>query len=133
MKKISLKTDRKEQFVNITRMVSNAVEAAGIKEGICVVYNPHTTAGVTINEAADPDVVTDMLAEFKKIVPDHDNYKHLEGNSSSHIKATIVGNSSTIPVQDGKLILGTWQGIYFCEFDGPRSRNFIVQCIGTDK
>ena len=128
--KYNVQTKSKVELVDITRDVQNAVAKAGLSEGICLVYIPHTTAGVTINEAADPAVVQDITKEINKIIPFHDNYKHLEGNSAAHIKSSLFGISTQIPVSGGKLTLGTWQGIYFCEFDGPRHRSFIVQLLG---
>lgn len=115
------------EFINITSEVRKAVRAAGVSQGICTVFVPHTTAGVTINENADPDVVRDMLMELEKIVPFNDHYAHREGNSAAHIKASLMGFSVQIIVDAGHLILGTWQGIYFCEFDGPRRRSVQVQ------
>jgi secondary thiamine-phosphate synthase enzyme len=100
-----------------------------IEEGMCLVYSQHTTCGITVNENADPDVKRDMLQEIDKIVPFEDDYHHLEGNSATHIKSTLVGSSVTIPVSKGTLLLGTWQGIYLCEFDGPRNRHVTIQII----
>jgi len=124
-----VKSGRRTEFIDITAQVVSIVKAGGIKDGICTVFVPHTTAGVTINEAADPAVQSDMIAEFNKIVPFEDGYTHLEGNSAAHIKATLVGSSVSIPISDGALSLGTWQGVFFCEFDGPRRRN--VHCAVT--
>ncbi len=120
---------RKEDFTNITVKVKEAVGQSGIKDGICVVYCPHTTAGITINENADPDVVTDMLLGLEKAFPDRREFKHAEGNSTAHLKASFVGASQTVIVCEGGLLLGTWQGIYFCEFDGPRNRRFYVKVV----
>ena len=128
-----LSTNKQTELIDITSTVKKSVSDSNIKEGICVVYIPHTTAGVTINEAADPAVVTDIIKEINKIIPFHDNYKHMEGNSHAHIKSSLFGASIQIPVKNNTLTLGTWQGIYFCEFDGPRSRNFYVQINGNDK
>lgn len=130
MEKISLSTGNKNEFVNITHQVSSIVAKMGVRDGFCTIYSPHTTAGITINEAADPDVVHDILKELRKIVPDHDNYRHREGNSSAHIKTSMMGPSVNIPVASGRLCLGTWQGIFFCEFDGPRTRSVYVQVTG---
>ncbi|HWR31254.1 MAG TPA: secondary thiamine-phosphate synthase enzyme YjbQ [Negativicutes bacterium] len=127
MEQITLHTPA-EDFVDITGQVRQIVEAGKIKNGLCQIFVPHTTAGVTINENADPDVVTDMLAALKRMVPDLP-YRHGEGNSPAHVKSTLVGCSMTIPIVDGRLCLGTWQGIYFCEFDGPRTRQVWVQVI----
>ncbi|HOV37134.1 MAG TPA: secondary thiamine-phosphate synthase enzyme YjbQ [Spirochaetales bacterium] len=115
------------ELIDITREVQGIVTSSGIREGICVVYVPHTTAGVTINEAADPSVKADILRELDKLVPLHDSYQHREGNSAAHIKASLIGSSVTLPITEGALSLGTWQGIYFCEFDGPRRRRVFVQ------
>jgi len=130
MVKISVKSGAHNQFINITSEVAALVSNSGIKEGICIVFSPHTTAGITINEAADPDVVIDMLKELKKVIPEQDNYRHVEGNSSAHIKTSMMGSSAQIPVSGGKLAMGIWQGIFFCEFDGPRNRSVLVQIIG---
>lgn len=124
----SLQTDR-ENFHNITRTVEEIVKESEVKDGIAIVYCPHTTAGITINENADPDVVTDILLGLEKSFPDRSEFKHFEGNSSAHLKASTVGSSVTIIIENGKLVLGTWQGIYFCEFDGPRNRSFYVKII----
>ncbi|ADN01016.1 secondary thiamine-phosphate synthase enzyme YjbQ [Spirochaeta thermophila] len=130
MERISVRTGERVQVVLITREVQEIVARSGVEEGICVVYSPHTTAGITINEAADPSVIRDFLMETGKIVPFQDGYAHAEGNSAAHIKTSLVGPSVTIPVEGGTLALGTWQGIYFCEFDGPRTRKVFVQIIG---
>lgn len=124
-----LNTDA-ENLIEVTAMVREAVAKSGVREGICLVYCPHTTAGITINENADPDVVTDMLLGLAKAFPDRPEFRHAEGNSSAHLKASCVGSSATVIVDGGQLLLGTWQGIYFCEFDGPRSRRFYVQING---
>ncbi|MDC7218804.1 MAG: secondary thiamine-phosphate synthase enzyme YjbQ [Spirochaetales bacterium] len=126
---ISVKTNRQTEFVDISSRVAAEIQASGLKNGMVLVYCPHTTAGLTINENADPDVQRDMLMELNKIVPFQDGYAHLEGNSAAHIKATMTGLSVTIPVQNGRMTLGTWQGIYFCEYDGPRSRKVHIQTI----
>ncbi len=124
----SIKTD-KENLYNITSRVREAVAQSKVADGICLVFCPHTTAGITINENADPDVVTDMLIGLGKAFPDRNEFCHAEGNSSAHLKATCVGASETVIVRDGQLLLGTWQGIYFCEFDGPRTRKFYVKVM----
>ena len=123
---LSVNTRTRTQLLDITREVQDAIDTAGLSDAVCTVFVPHTTAGVTINENADPSVQADVLAELNKIVPFDDNYAHLEGNSAAHIKATLVGSSVTVPVSDGRLVLGTWQGVYFCEFDGPRRRRVHV-------
>ena len=119
-----------EGFIDITGRVRKIVAAGKVQNGLCQIFVPHTTAGVTINENADPDVVTDMLAALNRMVPDLP-YLHGEGNSPAHVKSSLVGCSLTVPIMEGRLCLGTWQGIYFCEFDGPRTRNVWVQVIGT--
>jgi secondary thiamine-phosphate synthase enzyme len=126
---LHVSTKNRTEFVDITASVKAAVRKDGLKSGICLVYVPHTTAGITINEAADPSVRRDIVEELNKIVPFEDRYKHLEGNSAAHIKASLMGSSVTIPVRAGELSLGTWQGIYVCEFDGPRNRTFFVTCV----
>ncbi|WP_438431374.1 secondary thiamine-phosphate synthase enzyme YjbQ [Gorillibacterium sp. sgz500922] len=125
----SLKTE-KEGFTEITSRVRQALSASGVRDGLCVIYCPHTTAGITINENADPDVVRDMLLGLAKAFPDRSEFRHAEGNSAAHLKSSCVGSSVNVIVHEGRLILGTWQGIYFCEFDGPRSRKVYVKVIG---
>lgn len=125
-KEFSIRTYAQVEFVKITGQIQKLVEDAGIREGLCHVFIPHTTAGVTINEGADPDVVRDMVMELNKIVPFEDSYLHREGNSAAHIKASIMGSSAAIFVHKGKLVLGTWQSLFFCEFDGPRTRRVLV-------
>ena len=126
----ALQTPR-ENFNNITRQVRQAITESGVQNGIAVVFCPHTTAGMTINENADPDVVHDMLLGLTKAYPDRTDFRHSEGNSAAHLKATAIGSSVTIIIANGKPMLGTWQGIYFCEFDGPRSRKFFVKVVGA--
>ncbi len=130
MKEFFVETPSREAFVAITDQVAAAVRDAGLNDGVCVVYIPHTTAGVTINEGADPDVVRDMLMAFQHIVPDDLPYRHFEGNSTAHIKTAMVGTSATVLVREGKLQLGTWQTIYLCEFDGPRRRKVWLDMRG---
>jgi len=130
MKVIAVKTKAREEFIDITREVQSEVRNSGIKNGIGLVFVPHTTAGITINENADPDVREDILAGLKKIVPDSLPWRHAEGNSPAHIKASLVGSSVFIVIEGGELRLGTWQGIYFCEFDGPRDRKAYVEFFG---
>lgn len=124
-----IQTTKPQQFIDITDKVVEEVKKSSVREGIAIIYVPHTTAGVTINENADPDVVRDMLSALDKTYPVHGEYLHIEGNSHAHIKASLMGSSCTVIIQDGKLLLGTWQGIYFCEFDGPRNREFYVKII----
>ena len=120
----------KQTFYNITTKVSDAVSKSSVSNGICVVFCPHTTAGITINENSDPDVVHDMIVGLDKAFPDRSEFRHSEGNSSAHLKASAVGSSVTVIIENGRLVLGTWQGIYFCEFDPPRNRTFYVKVIG---
>lgn len=117
-------------FVDITARVRQIVRESGIEEGLCVVYCPHTTAAITINENADPDVVRDLKLALADIFPDRRDFRHAEGNSAAHLKSSAIGASETIPVTGGAMALGTWQGIYFCEFDGPRHRKVYVQVVG---
>ena len=126
MKRIRINTNSRSQMLDITHHVAQAVNESSIKNGICTVFIPHTTAAVTINENADPDVTRDILDKLDRTFPRQDGYRHYEGNSASHIKASLFGFSETILVENGELVLGTWQGIYFCEFDGPRTRTFVV-------
>lgn len=127
--KFSIRTGKRTEFIDITHQIENYILEQNIEEGLCVVFVPHTTAGVTINENADPTVVEDIIMELEKIVPFDDNYKHFEGNSAAHIKSSLMGTSTNIIIENGKLKLGTWQGIYFTEFDGPRNRDFYVKII----
>lgn len=127
--KLEIRTNKHSEMKDITRQVQQVVTGSGVKEGICTVFIPHTTAAVTINENADPDVVRDFTMEIGKIVPWEDGYHHFEGNSAAHLKSSMMGFSEQIIIEDGRLVLGTWQGIYFCEYDGPRSRKVIVKII----
>jgi secondary thiamine-phosphate synthase enzyme len=129
MKKFDVQTGSKEVFVDITKQIEEEVRKSDIKSGICIVYVPHTTAAVTINENADPTVRQDILMTLRKAVPDSLPYAHAEGNSPAHVKSSLVGASITIPIEDGKLVLGTWQGVFFCEFDGPRRRQVYVKLL----
>jgi secondary thiamine-phosphate synthase enzyme len=124
-----VKTTTQTEFIDITHAVQEAVQKAGVGDGICIIFIPHTTAAVTINENADPSVIQDIVMELNKIVPFKDQYRHLEGNSPAHIKASLVGCSEFIFIESGKLVLGTWQGIFFCEFDGPRNRKVHVKVM----
>ena len=129
MKPITLqvKTSAHTQMLDITRQIQEEVTASGVKSGICTIFIPHTTAAVTINENADPDVVRDFTMEINKIVPWEDGYHHMEGNSAAHLKSSMIGFSEQVIIEDGRLVLGVWQGIYFCEYDGPRTRKVIVK------
>lgn len=130
MTAIEIRTKSREELIDITSEVQEAVRKSGVVEGICLVYVPHTTAAVAVNECADPDVRSDILMALKKAVPDTLAYSHSEGNSPAHVKATLVGPSLSVIIEDAKLVLGTWQGIFFCEFDGPRSRKVWVRIVG---
>ncbi|MEJ2627756.1 MAG: secondary thiamine-phosphate synthase enzyme YjbQ [bacterium] len=129
LKELTVKTSSRTELVLIDRQVSQVVKESGIAEGICLLWVPHTTAAVTINENADPDVVRDILYETEKIVPYQDGYHHSEGNSDAHIKSSLVGPSLSLIIKASKLVLGTWQSIYFCEFDGPRTRRLLVKVL----
>ena len=129
LKRIPIKTNTQTQILDITIHVQKVVDESKISEGICYLFVPHTTAGITINENADPSVKSDILKELNKVIPFKDNYTHNEGNSAAHIKASLMGFSESILVYKGRLVLGTWQGVYFCEFDGPRTRNLYVKII----
>ena len=130
MKTIKVKTNTRTELVDITSHVKKIVDEAGTKSGICYVYVPHTTAAVTINEGADPSVVRDMVSTLNEQYPQRADYHHMDGNSDAHIKTTLVGSSETVIIENGKLQLGTWQAVFFCEFDGPRSRNIYVKIMG---
>ena len=127
-KEFRIRTTERNQFINVTAAVEQEVAESGVVDGIAVIYVPHTTAGVTINENADPSVVRDIQHQLSQMVPNSDRFTHIEGNSDSHIKASIVGSSQTIIIAGGRLLLGTWQAVFFCEFDGPRSRRYLVSC-----
>ena len=130
MKELRVDTDSRTQFVEITDKVRNALQTSGDElpgEGWCRIYVPHTTAAVTINEAADPDVPRDIAQKLDDLVPRSDAYRHMEGNADSHIKSSIIGNTCEVMISDGSLQLGRWQGIFFCEFDGPRNRRVWIQ------
>lgn len=128
-REIQVKTKARNELVDITPQVKKVVEEAGIAEGICMVVIPHTTAGVTVNENADPSVKADIIAKLGALVPAGDRYLHREGNADAHIKAVLVGTSESILVRGGQLALGTWQGVFFCEFDGPRTRQVWVRVM----
>lgn len=127
--KYNIKTTKAQEFIDITNLIRETVREDQIKNGIAVVFIPHTTAGVTINENADPDVVYDILSSLNKLFPEIGDYRHFEGNSHAHIKASLMGASCTVIIKDGELKLGTWQGVYFCEFDGPRNREIYIKVI----
>jgi secondary thiamine-phosphate synthase enzyme len=129
MEVLRIKTGRRTQLVDVTDLVEKAVAKAGVASGLCHVFVPHTTAGVIINEHFDPDVATDLEGVFERLVPRAGAYRHAEGNSDSHAKAVLTGASQMIFVEDGKLVLGQWQGVFFCEFDGPRERKLWVKIL----
>ena len=126
---LAVKTRERTELIDVTSEISQLVQKSGIDQGLCMVFVPHTTAAVTINESADPSVKSDMLMVLNQIVPWEANYRHLEGNSPAHVKSTLVGPSQLIAIEKGRLVLGTWQGIFFCEFDGPRKRKLHVRII----
>lgn len=130
METLSIRTEHRTQMVDITSQVRRVVDAGGVTEGVCLVNCPHTTAGIAIQEHADPDVARDLADRLEALAPRGGSWRHLEGNADSHVKSALVGPSQTLPVSGGRLVLGTWQGIFFCEFDGPRSRQVHVQVVG---
>jgi secondary thiamine-phosphate synthase enzyme len=125
IKQFTIKTSKRNEFVDITAQVQEIVRE--VSEGVVTVFVPHTTTGITINENADPDVPRDILKKLEELIPQQDNYSHMEGNSDAHIKASLYGSSVRVIIQNGHLLLGTWQSIFFCEFDGPRTRMFYIQ------
>jgi len=125
----TVKTKAKTELIDVTSEIEALVRSSGINEGLCMLYVPHTTAAVTINESADPSVKSDILMILNKVIPWEAGYRHLEGNSPAHIKSTLVGPSELIAIENGRLVLGTWQGIFFCEFDGPRNRKLHVRFL----
>ena len=131
MKEISLQTHSRFEMIDITAEVQKAVGEEKIESGICLIYTPHTTAAVTINENADPDVPRDILAALDEAVPLNANYRHMEGNSAAHVKSSLVGASELVIIEKGRIVLGTWQSIFFCEFDGPRTRKVIVKILSS--
>ena len=133
MQTFQVKTSTQTELIEITRSVQEAVAKTGVKDGICIIFVPHTTAAVTINENADSSVTHDILMELNKIVPFKDHYRHMEGNSQAHIQASLVGCSEIVFIESGKLVLGTWQGIFFCEFDGPRNRQVHVKMMSNGR
>lgn len=131
MKNLTVHSQKQNELIEITAEVQRCIRDSGVKSGLAMLFVPHTTAAVTINENADPDVITDLLAELDKIVPLQDGYLHAEGNSAAHIKSTLVGASETLIINEGQAFLGRWQGIYFCEFDGPRTRQVQLKFLST--
>ncbi len=131
MKTFTIQTHTREELIDITPEVKEAIDSSGVRSGLCIVYVPHTTAGVTINENADPSVKADILRTLGSIVSDSLPYTHAEGNSPAHVKATLVGSSISVIIENGHPALGTWQGIFFCEFDGPRSRKAYIKLVSA--
>lgn len=129
IKTLSVKSRTRTEFIDITEDINRIIRESGLKNGVCYLYVPHTTAGITINEGADPSVKRDILAALNKLVPFEGDYQHLEGNSAAHIKASLIGASTTILIEDARLLTGTWQSVFFCEFDGPRHRKVFVRLI----
>jgi secondary thiamine-phosphate synthase enzyme len=129
MQKIKIKSNRREELIDITKEVKNYLIESNIKNGIITLFVPHTTAAITINENSDPNVKMDIVNFLRKLIPHDYNFAHIEGNSDAHIKSSLIGNSLTLMVEDGKLLLGTWQDIFFCEFDGPRDREIWIKIL----
>ena len=129
MQQLTVQTNSQTEMLDVTSKVQAAVKAAGFQNGLCMLYVPHTTAGITINESADPSVRKDILMVLNQMVPWKADYKHMEGNSPAHVKSSLMGASQLVAVENGRLVLGTWQGIFFCEFDGPRTRKLLVTCM----
>lgn len=129
IKYINVKSSKRSEFIDMTARIEKLVEGSNISDGVCHLYVPHTTAAVTINEGADPSVKRDIITSLDKLLPHAGDYQHMEGNSDAHIKATLTGNSDTIFIEKGSLVLGTWQAVYFCEFDGPRTRQLMVKIV----
>jgi len=127
LRNINIKTKSRNEFVDITAEIQAVIDESGVKDGLCYIYDPHTTAGVTINEGADPSVAKDIQNTLSRLVPHSGRYLHTEGNSDAHIKTTLVGSSQTIVIEGGRALLGTWQSVFFCEFDGPRHRRVSVK------
>lgn len=133
MEEISVKSSKRNEMIDITAEVEEIVRKSKVNDGICIVYVPHTTAAVTVNENADPSVKSDIIEMLNKLIPANAGYSHTEGNADSHIKSSLVGCSEIIPIKNNLLVLGTWQGVCFCEFDGPRNRKALVQIISNDR
>ena len=126
---LSVKTSSRTELIDITTQIASLIKKSGVNQGLCMLYVPHTTAAVTINESADPSVKSDILMVLNQIIPWQADYKHMEGNSPAHIKSTLVGASELVAIENGALVLGTWQGLFFCEFDGPRTRKVHVRIL----
>jgi secondary thiamine-phosphate synthase enzyme len=130
LKTINIRTNSRVEFIDITDDVNRLVRDSGVKDGICCIYVPHTTAGITINEGADPSVQRDIQRSLSRLIPFDGDYSHAEGNSPAHIKSSLTGVSTSVIIEGGRLMLGTWQSVFFCEFDGPRSRKVVVKIVG---
>ncbi|MCL4376850.1 MAG: secondary thiamine-phosphate synthase enzyme YjbQ [Actinobacteria bacterium] len=128
-KEIDIRSTKRIEFIDVTGRIENIVYDSKIKDGICVILVPHTTAGITINENADPDVSFDIVNKINKLIPENENFHHLEGNSDAHIKSSIFGVTLNLIIDEGRITLGTWQNVYFCEFDGPRNRKIYIKII----
>ncbi len=129
LKELSIETSNKNELIDITQKIGDFLQNTKVKDGTITLFVPHTTAAITINENADPDVKKDMIQALKRMVPENESYDHMEGNSPAHVKSSVMGMSETILIHQGRLLLGTWQGIYFCEFDGPRTRKLIIKIM----
>lgn len=129
LRTLNVKSRSRTELIDITAEVNQIVRESGIRSGICYLYVPHTTAGITINEGADPSVKKDILATLNKLIPFEGNYQHTEGNSDAHIKSSLIGVSVMAPIDEGRLLMGTWQSIFFCEFDGPRNRKVLIKIL----
>jgi len=129
VKTVIIDTKQRNQMIDITSIVETSLRESGVKNGICYVFVPHTTAAITINENADKDVTRDILSTISKLIPYKDDYRHMEGNSDAHVKASLMGNTLAVIVNEGRLVLGTWQSLFFCEFDGPRKRKIVIKTV----
>ncbi len=129
MYRINIRTRSRTDFQDMSQKIQDVVASSGLKNGVCYLFIPHTTAGITVNEHADPSVIEDIAALLETLAPQHHSYHHLEGNAPAHIKASLIGNSQTLLVENGKLVLGVWQGIFLCEFDGPRNRTILLKTV----
>jgi secondary thiamine-phosphate synthase enzyme len=132
MKEVKVQTNSRSEMVDITSLIQAAVKEEKVKKGICIIFVPHTTAAITINENADPDVPQDIITVLERAFPQNSHYRHVEGNSPAHIKSSLIGTSALVLIEGGRLVLGTWQAIFFCEFDGPRSRKVFITIISND-
>ena len=132
MQEIHLQTNSRIEMIDITASVQAVIDSKKISNGFCIIFTPHTTAAITINENADPDVPRDIIAALDRLIPQNANYKHTEGNSPAHVKSSLIGASELVLIQNSRLVLGTWQSIFFCEFDGPRSRRVLVSIIASE-